>query len=221
MRKSVCVAIVSLLMASAAGAQIHGDQPDQEGVGGTPPNPLRAGRFELTPILSTQFYNGALAVNVGASFGYMISRSHQLGGTFIYGNTVRESQTVRRRNNAVRQLMEDAVGPTTGQILAGMSSLSGTGLPSQRGWGASLTGFYRYNVPVERRKVHPFFSLFGGRDFHNGFDYSEVGGAVGARKALSPRLALTAQYGYSFLFSNGQTYRRNGASVGLSMFVGR
>jgi hypothetical protein len=221
MRKLVCVAIVSLLMASAAEAQIHGDRPDQEGVGGTALNPLRAGRFELTPILSTQFYGGGLAINVGASFGYMISRSHQLGGTFIYGNTVRESQTVRPRNNAVQKLIENGTGPTAEQVLAGMSNLSNVGYPSRRGWGASLTGFYRFNVPVEHRKVRPYLSIFGGRDFHNGFDYSEVGGALGARRAISPRVALTAQYGYSLLFSNGQTYRRNGVSFGLSVFVGR
>jgi hypothetical protein len=184
-------------------------------------NPLRAGRFELTPILSVQYYGGAMAVNVGASFGYLITASHQLGGAFIYGNTVRESQTARLRSSAARREVENAVSPTTGQVLAGMNSLSGVGLPSQRGWGASLTGFYRYNVPVERRKVRPFLSIFGGRDFHNGFNYSEVGGAIGARKALAPRLALTAQYGYSLLFSNGQTYRRNGVYVGVSAFVGR
>lgn len=221
MRRSVCVAIASLLIASAAGAQIHGDRPDPEGVGGVPLNPLRAGRFELTPILSTQYYNGALAVKVGASFGYLITRSQQLGGTFIYGNTVRESQTARLRNSAVRRKIEDVISPTPGQVLAGISDPTRIGLPSQRGWGASLTGFYRYNIPVEHRRVRPFLSIFGGRDFHNGFDYSEVGGAIGARRALSPRLALTAQYGYSLLFSHGQTYHRNGASVGLSAFVGR
>ncbi len=219
MRRSVCVAVLSLVVASAAGAQVQGDRPDQEVMGRL--NPLRAGRFELTPILSAQFSGGGLAVNVGASFGYLITASHQLGGTFIYGNTVRESQTARLRNSAVRREIESAVGSTTGQVLAGISDPTMIGVPWQRGWGASLTGFYRYNVPVERRKVRPFLSIFGGRDFHDGFNYSELGGAVGARKALSPRLALTAQYGYSLLFSNGQTYRRNGAYIGVSAFVGR
>ena len=48
-------------------------------------NPVRSGKFELTAILSTRYYNGGVAVNVGASFGYLISPSHQIGGTLVFG----------------------------------------------------------------------------------------------------------------------------------------
>ena len=221
MRRLACLSILALVAASAAGAQIRGDQPDQEEVGGLPLNPLRAGRLEVTPIMSVQYYGGGLAVNVGASFGFLISPAHQVGGTFIYGNTGRESEAVRARNRALRRQIEDVIGTTPTQVLASASSPAGFGIPSERGWGASLTGFYRYNLPMAQRKVRPFLQVFGGRDFRNGFDYSEVGGAVGARRAMSPRMALTAQYGYSLLLLDGRTYRRSVASVGVSAFVGR
>lgn len=221
MLRPIGLAVLLLAAASIAGAQVRGDQPDQEEVGGLPVNPLRAGRLEVTPIVSAQYYGGGLAVNLGASFGYLISRSHQLGGTFVYGNTVRQSEAVRARNEALRRQIEDVIGSTPSQVLASASSPAGVGVPSERGWGASLTGFYRCNLPVERRKVHPFLQVFAGRDFRNGFNYSEVGGAFGARRALSSRMALTAQYGYSLLFLDGKTYRRNVASVGVSAFVGR
>lgn len=221
MRKLIVLAALWLFAVSAAGAQIRGDQPDQEEIGGLPMNPLRAGRLEVTPIVSVQYHGGGVAVNVGASFGILIHPAHQLGGTFIYGNTVRQSEAVRTRSRALQREIEAVIGTTPSGLMASVSNPAGIGIPSVQGWGASMTGFYRYNLPVEQRKVRPFLQVFGGKDFRNGFDYTEVGGAVGARRIISSRAALTAQYGYSLLFLDGKTHRRSVASVGVSAFVGR
>ncbi len=219
MKKLFCIVFLALA-ASAAGAQVIGDPSSEGEFGGVSLNPVRSGKFELTPILSTRYNNGRVAVNVGASFGYLFTPSHQIGGTLVFGNTLRESQAIRVRNSAVRSQIEEAVSPTTGQVLSNVSAPLGIGLPSELGWGASMTGFYRYNIPYERRKVSPFLSVFGGRDFHNGYNYSELGGSIGARKAVSRRATLTMQYGYSFLFLDGGHEPRNIVSIGVSTFFG-
>lgn len=221
MKRTGFLALVILVGTSIAGAQPRGDLPEQEEIGGLPMKPLRAGRFELTPIVSVQYSGGRVAVNVGASFGFQISPAHELGGTFIYGNTLRQGEASQARDRVLRRRIEEVTGNSSTQILAGAGIPGGTGLPSERSWGASLTGLYRYNLPVDRRSVRPFLQVFGGRDFRNGFDYGEIGAGIGARRAVSQRTAVTAQYGYSVLFLDGKTWRRSSASIGVSVFVGR
>ena len=87
-----------------------------------------------------------------------------------------------------------------------------------QGFGASLTGFYRFNIPIEvGQKMYPHLEVFAGREYGWG-DLSEVGGGLGGRKCLSRTTALTSQYSYVLLFAEGDNLRRYVILAGFTVF---
>ncbi len=205
MRRIVLFLTVVLL---ASGGPVQADflepEVDPEGVevfgaGG----PMRAGRLEISPIMSLRFSGSTLIYRAGVTMAYALTRTHQLGGTFVMGNRAWD------RANP-REVVVGTPGDThrvTGRILS-----------VDRGFGASLTGFYRYNIPYRiEKRTYPFVEVFGGRDFGWG-DVSEVGGGAGVRKFISRRTAMTSQYAFTVLFADGQHVTRHVVTAGVSMF---
>ena len=198
------LSLVILVAGSPALADIitEPDQSDEE-IEGIRPGPYRAGRLEINPILSVRFSGSAVVYRAGMSVGYWLTRGHQLGGSFVMGNRVWDRANRR-----------EVVVETTG----GVRTLPGNTLSVDEGFGSSLTGFYRYNIPIQvKRRTYPFVEVFGGRDFGWG-DVSELGGGVGARKFVSRNTAWTTQYSYTVLFADGQHVGRHVISGGMSVF---
>lgn len=202
-RAAILLTVLMVAFGSPALGDMVPDPESEEEVAGIRLSPVRAGRLEVNPILSVRFSGQVAVYRVGASVGYSPTRSHQFGGTFVVGNRVWDRASRR-------ELYESDTGDLGG--------LSAGYLSVDEGFGSSLTGFYRFNVPYEiRKRTYPFVELFGGRDFGWG-DASELGGGIGVRKALSRRTAVTTQYAYSVLFADGQTYKRHVISAGMSVF---
>jgi hypothetical protein len=205
MRRIVLFLTVVLLV---SGGAVRADflAPEEEpeeveifGAGG----PMQAGRLEISPMMSLRFSGSALVYRAGVTMAYALTRTHQLGGTFVMGNRAWD-----RANR--REVVVGTPGDThrvTGRILS-----------VDQGFGSSLTGFYRYNIPYQiEKRTYPFVEVFGGRDFGWG-DVSEVGGGAGVRKFISSRTAMTSQYAFTVLFADGQHVTRHIVTAGVSMF---
>ena len=164
--------------------------------------PYRAGRLEISPIMSMSMSGRSVVYRAGVSIGYTMTRTMQLGGMFVMGNRIWD-RTSRR---------EVTVVPPG-------NNLSGNYLSVDDGFGASLTGYLRYNIPFAvEKKVYPFLEVFGGRDFWAWGDISELGGGAGIRKMLSRKTALTTLYGYAVMFADGQHVGRHVVNAGVSVF---
>ena len=206
MKRAMVILTAGLLAFGApALADIVQEEGPDEGVGGVTLNPVRAGRLEIVPIMSMRFSGSTLVYQAGVSVGYSLSRMHQVGGSFVMGN-----RAYNRRANR-REVL--ATPPGT------VRNATGNALSIDDGFGSSLTGFYRLNIPIQvEKRTFPFVEAFGGRDFWGWGNVSELGGGVGVRKVLSDRTALTSQYSYVALFANGQRLNRHIVTAGVSMF---
>lgn len=167
----------------------------------SPISGIRAGHLEVNPIMSMRLSGGAAIYQVGVAVGYAVTRTHQLGGSFVMGNRLYD-RTNRR---------EVLVGPP-------LSNGNGANLSIDQGFGSSLTGFYRYNAPFQiEKRSFPYVEVFGGRDFGWG-DLSELGAGVGVRRFVSQTTALNTQYSYVALFADGQRLNRHIITAGFSVF---
>ena len=170
----------------------------------SPVGPIQAGRLEVNPIMSFRMSGGGMIYQVGASVGYSLTRHHQLGGSFVMGNKL---YTRTNRRQAVIQQDARIGGPTTGNFSV------------DQGFGSSLTGFYRFNVPIEvSKRTYPHVEVFAGRDFGWG-NLSEVGAGLGFRKFVSRTTALTSQYSYVLLFAEGENLKRYVITAGFTVFI--
>jgi hypothetical protein len=175
-------------------------EEDPEGFGGVSFDPIRAGRLEVTPVMAMSYANNGLVYRAGVTVAYSLTRMNQLGGSFVMGNRVWDRANPR-----------EVVDIPQVDARQGYFSVD-------EGFGSSLTGFYRLNIPIEVEKhTYPYLEVFGGRDFGWG-DVSEVGGALGLRKFVSRKTAVTSQYAFSTLFADGDHVTRHVVSAGVSMF---
>lgn len=180
-----------------------GEEPDGEA--GVTLNPVRAGRLEIIPILSVGLSDGSVVYQGGVSIGVALSRLHQVGGAFVVGNRAYDRWGDRT------DIMEVPQPPV--QTRAGYPA------SAEDGFGSSLSGFYRLNIPLRvDRRTWPFLEAFAARDYWGWSGVSEVGGGVGFRRALSNRTALTTRYAYVALFTGDERFNRHVATVGVSMF---
>ena len=164
--------------------------------------PYVAGRLEISPIMSMSMSGRSIVYRAGVSVGYTMTRTMQLGGMFVMGNRIWD-RTSRREVT----------------VIPPGNDLSGNYLSVDDGFGASLTGYLRYNIPFAvQKKVYPFLEVFGGHDFWAWGDISELGGGAGVRKMLSKKTALTTFYGYSVMFADGQRVGRHVVTAGVSVF---
>ena len=181
-----------------------GEEPEEET--GVTLSPIRAGRLEVIPILSAGINDrGEVFYRGGVSVGYAFSRLHQVGGSFVVGNRAYDrfgDQTI---------VMETPVPP--------VQTAAGYPVSAEDGFGSSLSGFYRLNVPLRiDRRTSPFLEVFAARDYWGWAGVSEAGGGVGFRRSMSNRTALTTRYAYVALFNDGQRLNRHVATIGVSMF---
>lgn len=180
-----------------------GEEPESEA--GVTLNPIRAGRLEVIPILSVGLSDGSVVYHGGVSIGVALSRLHQVGGAFVVGN---------RADNRWDDRTEIIQTPQPP-----LRTRAGYPASAEDGFGSSLSGFYRLNIPLRvDRRTWPFLEAFAARDYWGWSGVSEVGGGVGFRRALSNRTALTTRYAYVALFTEGNRFNRHVATVGVSMF---
>jgi len=199
---AVIASIVLLALPGVAAADIaRPDEPsDREAV--DVPGPFRAGRLEVTPILSMRIAGSSVVYRAGMSIAYTFTRNQQVGGMFVMGNRIWDRVTRR-------EVLVDA--PVDG--------VPGGALAMDDGLGASLTGFYRYNIPLAvQKKTYPYIEVFGGQDYWAWGDIREVGGGVGVRKMVSPRTALTTLYAYSVMFADGDHMSRHVVNAGFAVY---
>ena len=196
------VALAFAGLSPAVGEVVVGEVSEDE-VDISPVGPVRAGKLEINPIMSFRMSGVNMVYQVGASIGYAVTRHHQLGGSFVMGNKL-YSRTNRRQ----------FVGGTDARIGGASSTFS-----IDQGFGSSLTGFYRLNLPFQvSRRTYPHFEVFAGRDFGWG-DRSEVGAGIGFRRFVNRTTALTSQYSYVILFAEGENLKRHVISAGFTVFL--
>jgi len=202
----VCLTAVLVMCVTHTQADITGlAEEDDDSVAGIQVQPIRGGRWEITPIMSMRFSHGDLFYRAGIAVAYSINRYHQIGGSFVAGN--------REYNRLVSS------NPTGITNEDQVQNIRGRYLTVDEGFGSSVSGFYRLNIPWQiERRTYPFVELFGARDFWGWGNVSELGGGVGVRKLVSRRTALTTTYGYSVLFTNGQHINRHMVTAGVSVF---
>ena len=189
--------------ATAASAQV-GPREAEDDWNISPVGPIQAGRLEINPIISFRMSGGAMVYQVGVAVGYSMTRHHQLGGSFVMGNKL-YSRTNRRE--AVSQQDVRIGGP------------SPRNFSIDQGFGSSLTGFYRFNVPIEvSKRTYPHLEVFAGRDFGWG-NLSEVGAGLGFRKFVNRTTALTSQYSYVLLFAESENLKRHVITAGFTVFI--
>jgi hypothetical protein len=185
-------------------AQVGPDEADDDW-NVSPVGPIQAGKLEVNPIMSFRMSGGGMVYQVGAAVGYSLTRHHQLGGSFVMGNKL-----YTRTNQRQAVVGQDArIGsPTTGNF------------SGDQGFGSSLTGYYRFNVPIEvSKRTYPHVEVFAGRDFGWG-DFSEVGAGFGFRKFVNRTTALTSQYSYVILFAGGgENLKRHVITAGFTVFL--
>lgn len=205
MRQMILFSMVALLafgVPARADFVLPDEEPEEVEVVGMG-SPMQAGHLEISPIMSVRFSGSALVYRAGVTVAYSLTRTHQMGGTFVVGNRVWDRASLR----------EVVVGP-----LGDTRNLTGLSLSVDDGFGSSLMGFYRYNVPFEiEKRMYPFVEIFGGRDFGWG-DVREVGVGAGVRKFISRHTAMTSQYSFTVLFAGGQRVTRHIVTAGVSMF---
>ena len=177
------------------------DDVDSDTVG-LPVNPIRAGNLEVMPIMSVRFSAGAMVYRAGFSVGYFITNAHQFGGSFVMGNRVWD-----RTNRREVQPLGQTAPMTSGNLLF-----------VDEGFGSSLTGFYRLNLPIKiQKRTYPFLEVFAGRDFGWG-DVREVGAGAGVRKFVGRRTAVTSQYAFTAMFADGLHVTRHVVTAGVSLY---
>ncbi len=202
------VAVGLLALGAPGRADIVGGEEEQEGIGGVTFSPLRAGRLEVTPIMSVRFSNGDLFYSAGVQVAYAIDRWHQIGGAFVAGNRDWREQRDRVASQDQTQTFDNATVDARGRYLT-----------VNEGFGSSLSGFYRLNIPMAiEKRAFPFLEVFAARDFWGWGNVSELGGGAGVRKVMSKRTSLNAMYGYSVLFANGDRIARHFVTTGVSVF---
>ena len=180
-----------------------GEEPEREA--GVTLNPIRTGRLEVIPILSVGLSDGSVVYQGGVSIGVALSRLHQVGGAFVVGNRANDRWGDRTEIIQTPQ-------PT-------VETRAGYPASADDGFGSSVSGFYRLNVPLRvDRRTWPFLEAFAARDYWGWSGVSEVGGGVGFRRALSNRTALTTRYAYVAQFTEDKRFNRHVATVGVSMF---
>lgn len=181
-----------------------GEEPEEET--GVTLSPVRAGRLEIIPILSAGVNDGGeVFYRGGVSVGYVLSRLHQIGGSFVVGNRAYD------RFGDRTEVVETPVAP--------VQATAGYPVSAEDGFGSSLSGFYRLNIPLKvDRPTSPFLEAFAARDYWGWAGVSEVGGGIGFRRSMSNRTALTTRYAYVALFNDGKRLNRHVATVGVSMF---
>ena len=178
---------------------------ETDGGAGVTLNPVRAGRLEVIPILSVGLSDGSVVYHGGVSVGVALSRLHQIGGSFVVGNRAYDRWGDRTEVIATPQ--------------PPVQTRAGYPASAEDGFGSSLSGFYRLNIPLRvERRTWPFLEAFAARDYWGWSGLSEVGGGVGLRRALSNRTALTTRYSYVALFTEDERFNRHVATVGVSMF---
>ncbi|MBT4140132.1 MAG: hypothetical protein HOE48_19600 [Candidatus Latescibacteria bacterium] len=203
----MCLMVCLLVFSTQANADITGLAEDDESIGGVNLQPVRGGRWEITPIMSMRFSSGDLYYRAGIAVAYSINKYHQVGGSFVAGNR----QYNRLASNDISGL-SDAVEND-------IQNIRGRYLTVDEGFGSSISGFYRLNIPWQiERRTYPFVELFGARDFWGWGNVSELGGGLGVRKMVSRRSAFTTTYGYSVLFTDGQKVKRHQVTAGVSVF---
>jgi hypothetical protein len=197
------VIAVALTSVSPTIGEIVISEASEDDVDIAPVGPVRAGQLEINPIMSFRMSGGNMVYQVGATIGYAITRHHQLGGSFVMGNKL-YSRTNQRQ----------VVGGTDARIGGSTNNFS-----VDQGFGSSLTGFYRFNLPFQiSERTYPHLEVFAGRDYGWG-DRSEVGGGLGFRKFVNRTTALTSQYSYVLLFADGQNLKRHVISAGFTVFL--
>jgi hypothetical protein len=189
-------------------ADITGVSDDNEDtVAGVDLQPIRGGRWEITPIMSMRFSGGNLVYRGGISVAYALNAYHQLGGSIVAGN---------REYNRLASRTE--IGPAD-LVADNVQNIRGRYVTVDEGFGSSVSGFYRLNIPLQiERRTYPFLEVFGARDFWGWGNISELGGGGGVRKLVSRRTAFTTTYGYSVLFAEGQHIKRHQVTAGVSVF---
>ena len=204
----LCLMAALLLCAPQAQADITGlADDDEEGIAGVNLQPIRGGRWEITPIMSMRFSNGDLFYRAGIAVAYSLNRYHQIGGSFVAG---------KREYN---RLASNNVTGITDAVESDVQNIRGRYLTVDEGFGSSVSGFYRLNIPWQiEKRTYPYIELFGARDFWGWGNVSELGGGLGVRKLVSRRTALTTTYGYSVLFADGQQIKRHMVTAGVSVF---
>lgn len=205
--------LVAGLLALGAPAQadvVGGKEEEKEGVGGVNIGPIRAGQLEVTPIMSVRFSGRSLFYRAGVQVAYSFNQWHQIGGSFIAGN--RQYDRLARRNVSG---LEDQV-----QMLDNATvDARGRYLTVDDGFGSSVSGFYRLNLPMQiKRRTFPFVEAFAARDFWGWGNVSELGGGAGVRQVLSKHTALNTTYGYSVLFAGEDRIKRHFVRGGVSVF---
>lgn len=209
-RLFVFLAVGILAFGMPAQADIVGLEEAEEGVGGVKLSPIRAGRLEITPIMSLRFAGGDLFYRGGVQVAYSINSWHQIGGAFVAGN--RQYDRLARRDLSGLGNQAQALNNTT-------VDARGEYLNINEGFGSSVSGFYRLNLPFQiEKRTFPFLEVFAARDFMGWGDVSEVGGGAGVRKVLSKRTALNTMYGYSILYAGGDRLTRHFVTAGVSVF---
>ncbi len=205
MRHAVVFLTAGLLAWGApANADIFPGEEPEEGIGVTL-NPVRAGRLEVIPILSVGISDGSVVYQGGVSVGYSLSRLHQIGGAFVAGNRADDRWGERR------EIIDTPRAP--------VQTTAGFPVTAEDGFGSSVSGFYRLNIPLKvDKRTSPFLEAFAGKDFWGWAGVSELGGGIGFRRVLSYRTALTTRYSYVALFTEGRRMNRHVATVGVSMF---
>ena len=202
MKKWISVLAVLCLVSPVFGQ--YGPDEVEDDFDVSPIGPIRAGQLEINPIMSFRMSGGGMVYQVGAAVGYAVTRHHQLGGSFVMGNRL---YTRTNQRQAVVAIDSRIGGPTTGNFSV------------DQGFGSSLTGYYRFNVPIEvSKRTYPHLEVFAGRDFGWG-DLSEVGAGLGFRKFVNRNTALTSQYSYVLLFSEGENVRRHVITAGFTVFL--
>lgn len=191
-----------------AQADITGVSEESDGsVAGVDLGPIRGGRWEITPIMTMRFAGGDLFYRAGIAVAYSINRYHQIGGSFIAGNR----QYDRLASRDISGIADQVAGDT--------KDIRGRYLTVDEGFGSSVSGFYRLNIPWQiERRTYPYIELFGARDFWGWGNVSELGGGLGVRKMVSRRTAFTTTYGYSVMFADGEHIKRHLITAGVSVF---
>lgn len=205
----MCTVAGLLALGAPARADVVGEE-EKTGREGINIGPIRAGQLEVTPIMSVRFSGSSLFYRAGVQVAYSISRWHQIGGSFIAGN-----RQYDRRAGLDTPNRDDLIPALDNATI----DARGRYLTVDDGFGSSVSGFYRLNIPIQiKKRTFPFVEAFAARDFWGWGNVSELGGGAGTRQVLSKHMALNAMYGYSVLFAGGDRIKRHFVRGGVSVF---
>ncbi len=201
------LAVGLLALGTPARADIVGED-ENEGDGGINTGPIRAGQLEVTPIISWRISGDQFFYRAGLQVAYAINPWHQIGGAFVAGTRDRFERRGLPGSQDQIQVLDNTTVDVRGRYGA-----------ANEGFGSSVSGFYRLNLPIKiEKRAFPFLEVFAARDFWGWGNVSELGGGAGVRKRVSKRTALNAMYGYSVLFANGDRTTRHFVTLGMSVF---